>query len=858
MTKTIVITSGKGGVGKTNISVNIALELSNRKYRTCLFDADFGLANVDILLGLQPEMTLDDVIFGDKDLEDIILHADAGIDIIPGSSGTEQLANLTADKIDKLVSAFSRLAGYDYFLIDTASGISRGVISFCLAGTETIIVITSEATSLIDAYALVKVMAANGYQGTVKVLVNKCPDVPTSKNTYIRFKKAVDNYLNIKVALAGIVLYDPNIEEALKHQEPLLSRFPNSVASQCIQSMVSILLSNESLDEATGDFSTFWKRYFDFSSETLSIPDKPQERGEAKEPTSSDETDEPPPSHAPAVNTLKAEPADTERLLPSLASKAIPEDITEPPPQPDITESANNDSTTRLQDEQASEAEIKETPSPSPGNDTPTAILRPTPEMTNLASPLPILAKSLELKGKGTLSQSELMEIFTCDPALMLRVLRMSAFSQQQRGRRPANIRQILQEVGPDLLSSLLTQTALQSALYDLPTTDTDLLNQFWFHSYKTALIAQQIATTIKYPYPDEAYIAGLIHDTGRLALQTDSPQLYKQSPDSADEEKRLVEAERKAFGVDHAEFGATTLRDWHLSSFISDAVQYHTASSAAVETAFDLVKIVYLASRSTQVTDNKNEPALELGLSLLQLSPAQLQNCVSQSEEKLTQTAAYFGLALHSETDTNTTQEALVNFRKQAVDYSLLQGIFPPPAPTGDLSQIIARIHQSLYLLFNIQQAICLLPDEQFSCLQAVGYPNCWGEEIISEIKLSFESSNSTILEAFSTSTVQFITRQESTENFSLGDKQLVSYFDAQGLVCIPMVEGGESAGVIIFGLQQGGQAETEKLQNRLEQFGTQSARNILALKQITDLRKTKQQPSTAKMLDIQKDLFG
>lgn len=117
MTKTIVITSGKAGVGKTNISVNTALELSRQGFRTCLLDADFGLANVDILLGLPPEKTLDDVICGDQNLEDIILHSEAGIDIIPGSSGIEEIANLTSEKISELVSAFSQLVDYDYSLI---------------------------------------------------------------------------------------------------------------------------------------------------------------------------------------------------------------------------------------------------------------------------------------------------------------------------------------------------------------------------------------------------------------------------------------------------------------------------------------------------------------------------------------------------------------------------------------------------------------------------------------------------------------------------------------------------------------------------------------------------------------------
>ncbi len=214
MTKTIVITSGKGGVGKTTISVNTALEISRRNFLTCLFDADLGLANVDILLGLQPENTLDDVIFGDKELDEIILHPEIGIEIIPGSSGIQKMANLGEDKIADLISSFSQLPDYDYFLIDTSSGISRSVIAFCLASSETILIITSEATSLTDAYALLKVMSANAYKGSVKILVNKCPSVPISRRTYLRFKSVVDKHLDIEIAPAGIVLHDPNIETA--------------------------------------------------------------------------------------------------------------------------------------------------------------------------------------------------------------------------------------------------------------------------------------------------------------------------------------------------------------------------------------------------------------------------------------------------------------------------------------------------------------------------------------------------------------------------------------------------------------------------------------------------------------------
>ena len=123
-TKTITITSGKGGVGKTNISVNLALHLSTLGYRTCLYDADLGLANINILLGLHPEHSIEDVIFNRRSLQDIIIRDYKGIDIIPGSSGVEKMANLEGGQVEHLTRSFSELDGYDFLLLDTSAGIS--------------------------------------------------------------------------------------------------------------------------------------------------------------------------------------------------------------------------------------------------------------------------------------------------------------------------------------------------------------------------------------------------------------------------------------------------------------------------------------------------------------------------------------------------------------------------------------------------------------------------------------------------------------------------------------------------------------------------------------------------------------
>ena len=158
MPRIITVTSGKGGVGKTNITTNLSLHLAAMGFNPCILDADLGLANINILLGINPEHTLKDVINNNFKLSDIIIKDYNGIDIIPGSSGIEDMANIGQGSLDKLIESFSPINAYDFLFIDTAAGISSDIISFCLASNEIIIVITPEPTSLTDAYALLKVL----------------------------------------------------------------------------------------------------------------------------------------------------------------------------------------------------------------------------------------------------------------------------------------------------------------------------------------------------------------------------------------------------------------------------------------------------------------------------------------------------------------------------------------------------------------------------------------------------------------------------------------------------------------------------------------------------------------------------
>ena len=262
MSRIITITSGKGGVGKTNISLNLALHLASEGKKTCLFDADLGLANINILLGLQPEYTLKDLVLGRRELEDILIKDYEGIDILPGSSGVQELANLSEEQTNLLTKSLAQLDQYDFLLFDTSAGISKHVVSFCLAAFEVLVVITPEPTSLTDAYSLVKVLSMNGYQGKLSVVINQCKDFTAAKSVYAKFRGAVQKYLGIQVYALGVVFEDRSVVEAVKNQQPLLLSYPNSTASQCIRKIGQKLLEGGQQDLPDMEMAGFWKKWW--------------------------------------------------------------------------------------------------------------------------------------------------------------------------------------------------------------------------------------------------------------------------------------------------------------------------------------------------------------------------------------------------------------------------------------------------------------------------------------------------------------------------------------------------------------------------------------------------------------------
>jgi len=259
--KVISITSGKGGVGKTSISTNLALSLSSLGKKVCVFDADASLANINILLGIRPEFTLEHLLNGEKELKQIIVDGPRGIKVIPGASGIAEFAHLPTQKKETLVSALNQLQSqFDYLIIDTAAGIGEDVLDFIRASQYSIVVITPEPTSLTDAFSLLKVLKRSGFEKKPYVLVNMAMDKSNSLTIFNRFKSAIKKYIDIQIEYIGFIQVDETIISSVSLQCPAVLLKPNSIASQCFKQLAK-KIEDSVKDDSVTSFSRFWQEH---------------------------------------------------------------------------------------------------------------------------------------------------------------------------------------------------------------------------------------------------------------------------------------------------------------------------------------------------------------------------------------------------------------------------------------------------------------------------------------------------------------------------------------------------------------------------------------------------------------------
>jgi flagellar biosynthesis protein FlhG len=230
--RVIAVASGKGGVGKTNLVANLAVELARSGKRVCVLDADLGLANVDVVLGLTPRESMLQVLRGERRLADVIVDGPAGVRIIPAASGVEELTALSATDRLRLLDEVDALSGsLDVLLVDTAAGISSNVLYFTAAAAEVLVVVTAEPTALTDAYALIKVLAARYGRTEFLVAVNMASSAADAEAAFRRLARVSERFLRVRLEYQGYVPFDDAVPRAVRHQQPVVELTPGTPAS---------------------------------------------------------------------------------------------------------------------------------------------------------------------------------------------------------------------------------------------------------------------------------------------------------------------------------------------------------------------------------------------------------------------------------------------------------------------------------------------------------------------------------------------------------------------------------------------------------------------------------------------------
>lgn len=244
MSRVIAVTSGKGGVGKTTLTINLAIAMANQGKRVFIIDADLGTANVDILLRLTAKYNLTHLLSGDKNLLEIAVPAPGNIAVIPGGSGLQELTNMGESQFISIINSFNQLDGLaDIILLDTGAGISKDVSNFLLAADEIIIVTTPEPHAITDAYAITKVMNRLGSQAKQMLIVNRAENQPEADIVANKLSSVVSQYLQRTLDYIGYVQEDPLIRRSLKQQNPLLLLSPQSQPAKNIEAIAARLLN---------------------------------------------------------------------------------------------------------------------------------------------------------------------------------------------------------------------------------------------------------------------------------------------------------------------------------------------------------------------------------------------------------------------------------------------------------------------------------------------------------------------------------------------------------------------------------------------------------------------------------------
>ncbi len=770
MTRTITITSGKGGVGKTSISINLALHIATLGYRTCLFDADLGLANVNILLGLYPVYNLEDMILSHRDLKDVTIRDYEGIDIIPGSSGVERIANLQPDQLEHLVQSFSELDRYDFLLFDTSAGVSRNVIAFCLASSEVIVVITPEVTSLTDAYALLKILCLNGFKGSVKIVVNQCKSASIAKHAYTKLKQTVSKFLPINIVPLGVIVQDPKIEEAVKKQRSLMLLYPESNASKCIKNIAKRLVEGRPEDSEPFGISSFWTTCFEVMTNPLKLTAKEKKKEEI------------------ADKVLQIQEQDPAQPIQETTEESLPK--------------ATED-------------------------------IQKTISHTNLPTLPHIVLKLIEACNKHESTIENISQIVNKDASLSARVMSIANCACEP-GNRMTNIEEAMSFLGKDGIKTVAISAAAYSAFDQGRENSVFWFKLFWRHSLMCATLARLIAQKISYAVPDEAFLSGILHDIGKLVLWENFPNEYGEILQSHETKPDLVLSAETRLGITHCKAGAWMINQWSPRSFMADAVLYHHEPVHSILDALPLVKIVFVANALCSVTVEDTSARFKTAEEIFGFARAETEKLISLAEEEVKQAAELLDIEVEPpdapkrsvlEKDAEKQQDLFNMVR----EISLLQATLHKLLETRGQESVLKVIKQGLQVLFNVQSAIFFLYDQKRDAL--VGKKITGNKEddlsndLSNDLEILFQNKTNLLVRSLRRKIILDSFDHSTKDASTIMDKQLIRFLGKDGMLCLPMVAHGNYVGVIVLGVDDHHIDHLRNQERLLTMFANQAA---------------------------------
>lgn len=263
--KIMTITSGKGGVGKSNLVVNLAISLQKLGNKVLIFDADIGMGNDDILMGFTSKYNVFDIIYNDKSLDEVLIEGPSGVKLLPGGSGLNNVEDLSDNQREKFLKKLDSVEDYNYILMDTGAGINRSVLAFIACAEELLVVTTPEPTSLTDAYSLLKAVNHFRIKKDAKIIVNRVVDKEEGKVTFEKFNGAVKKFLNMNLEHLGSVSEDKKLLLAVRQQDPIVMSYPNSYAAKDIESIAKVIMGKNYEADGEGMVGLF-KRIFSIFS----------------------------------------------------------------------------------------------------------------------------------------------------------------------------------------------------------------------------------------------------------------------------------------------------------------------------------------------------------------------------------------------------------------------------------------------------------------------------------------------------------------------------------------------------------------------------------------------------------------